>query len=162
MQGSLNNQFIWCWKFQLCLLTLSWGHCNLTGWLLHVLDSSPVHIQHVLYYRWAMMMRLNVLLLNLLNLWKSKHFFAVTVSWKSQWDLQITITYEIIVPWWASMLRNVGTIPQIVLQYYLKMMNHSLLRMMICNMDCLTSFVLQVLNMLFIYLVTGVSIPLLH
>ena len=162
MQGSLNNQFIWCWKFQLCLLTLIWGHCNLTGWLLHVLDASPVHIQHVLYYRWAMMMRLNVLLLNLLNLWKSKHFFAVTVSWKSQWDLQITITYEIIVPWWASMLRNVGTIPQIVLPYYLKMMNHSLLRMMICNMDCLTSFVLQVLNMLFIYLVTGVSIPLLH
>ena len=117
MQGSLNNQFIWCWKFQLCILTLNWGHCNLTGWLLHVLDSSPVHIQHVLYYRWAMMMRLNVLLLNLLNLWKSKHFFAVTVSWKSQWDLQITITYEIIVPWWDSMLRNVGTIPQIVLQY---------------------------------------------
>ena len=104
-----------------------WGHCNLTGWLLHVLDASPVHILHVLYYRWAMMMKLNVLLLNLLSLWNSKHFFAVTVSWKSQWDLQITITYEIIVPWWDSMLRNVGTIPQIVLLYYLKMMNHSLL-----------------------------------
>ena len=55
-------------------------------------------------------------LLNFERLWNAKHFFAVTVSWRSHWGLQIAVTYEIIVPWWASKLRNVGTIPQMCCQ----------------------------------------------
>ena len=46
----------------------------------------------VLYYRWVMMMRFNVPLLNIERLWNAKHFFAVTVIWESHWGFQIAVT----------------------------------------------------------------------
>ena len=81
MNVLVNNQFNRFWNFQICILTSFGGivfskvDCSMC-WLLPWFTFNMV-----LYNRWMMMMRFNVLLLNLLGLWNAKNFFAVTVSW---------------------------------------------------------------------------------